>query len=44
VRDARVNGVLTNGDAQGSIEDCDLASTDNLAALETCSAVRVCGP
>ncbi|MCG7205169.1 right-handed parallel beta-helix repeat-containing protein [Streptomyces arenae] len=42
VRDARGNGVLANGDAQGSVEDCDLASTDKPSlALEERSAVRV---
>ncbi|MEV6540614.1 right-handed parallel beta-helix repeat-containing protein [Streptomyces sp. NPDC051665] len=42
VRDARGNGVLANGDAQGSVEDCDLASTDKPSlALEERSAIRV---
>jgi hypothetical protein len=35
IRDARGNGVLANGEAQGSVEECDVSSTDGPAiALE----------
>lgn len=42
VRDARGNGVLANGEAQGSVEECDISSTDKPAvALEGNSTTRV---
>ncbi|MCS0599783.1 AAA family ATPase [Streptomyces sp. LP11] len=39
VRDARGNGLLANGDSRGSLEDCDLSSTDkpSLALEGNCS-------
>ncbi|MBZ9640926.1 AAA family ATPase, partial [Streptomyces sp. PSKA30] len=42
IRDARGNGVLASGSAQGSVEDCDISSTDKPAvALEENSTTRV---
>jgi SpoVK/Ycf46/Vps4 family AAA+-type ATPase len=42
LRDARGNGVLANGEAQGTIEDCHIATTSKPAiALEGDSATRV---
>jgi SpoVK/Ycf46/Vps4 family AAA+-type ATPase len=42
LRDARGNGVLANGEAQGTIEDCHIATTSKPAiALEGDSATRI---
>ncbi|MBZ9640892.1 AAA family ATPase, partial [Streptomyces sp. PSKA30] len=42
IRDARGNGVLASGSAQGSVEDCDISSTDKPAiALEEQCTTRV---
>ncbi|MFC7512508.1 right-handed parallel beta-helix repeat-containing protein [Streptomyces thermocarboxydus] len=42
MRDARGNGILANGEARGSVEDCDISSTDKPSlALEGDSALTV---
>ncbi|KES03567.1 sporulation protein [Streptomyces toyocaensis] len=42
VRDARGNGLLANGDARGTLEDCDISSTDKPSiALEQNCALSV---
>ncbi|MFE0350305.1 right-handed parallel beta-helix repeat-containing protein [Streptomyces griseoluteus] len=39
IRDARGNGLLANGEARGSLEDCDISSTDkpSLALEQNCA-------
>ncbi|KUN33520.1 sporulation protein [Streptomyces longwoodensis] len=39
VRDARGNGLLANGESRGTVEDCDVSSTDkpSLALEQNCS-------
>ncbi|MET8629436.1 right-handed parallel beta-helix repeat-containing protein [Kitasatospora sp. NPDC004669] len=42
MRDARGNGICANGEARGSIEDCEISTTDKPAiALEEHSTTRV---
>jgi SpoVK/Ycf46/Vps4 family AAA+-type ATPase/nitrous oxidase accessory protein NosD len=43
IRDARGNGLLANGEARGSLEDCDISSTDkpSLALEQNCALTVV---